>query len=163
MEPALKLEYYEVESVEEIRPTSKKRRKKRVPIPVLICLTAMLFVGGGLFYINQQVITMQMNVKIGQLGTQLADLKQENDHLLLTLKETTRLSTIEIMARQELGMIDPVGTEMLVMNQQPHSESEAAGWIDAPASETQNLFTVVANWMNRLLPVGGVEAGRIGQ
>lgn len=162
MEPALKLEYYELDIAAAL-PSSNYKRKKRVPLPVLICLTAMLVVCAAFYYINQQVVTMQLSVEIGILERQLADLQQEQEYLLLSLKETNRLTTIEAVARQELGMVDPVGTQVLVLNTQQNVNPDAGGWIDVEEEQHNHLFTQIANWLNQLLPVGGVEAGRIGQ
>ena len=163
MEPALKLEYYEGERITRIPISAKRRRRKRIPIPALICFTAVLFVICALFYIHQQVVTMQLNVQSALLKEQLASLRQEHEHLKLALEETTRLSTIEALARHELGMVDPTGTEMLVMNSKPYSEPTGEGWIGSVPNQHENIFTTVANWLNQLLPVGGVEAGRIGR
>jgi len=40
-------------------------------------------------------------------------------------------------------------------------ESGGEGWVIAEDKE-ENIFTIVAQWINQWLPVGGVEAGRIG-
>jgi len=61
-------------------------------------------------------------------------------------------------------MVDPVGTQILVLDTHHGVNPGAAGWIDIEEQQQGNrLFTQIANWFNQLLPVGGVEAGRIGQ
>ncbi len=167
MEPALKLEYYDQDYLEVELPLQEKKKphlkKKRMPIPMFICIVATLIVGSAIFYLNQQVVSMQLNVQINNLERQLADLVQEHNHMLMSLEQTTRLSYIESVARNELGMINPSNTEMLVMNNDGSHSHENSGWIDNDPYQPYNLFTVVADWFNQLMPVGGVEAGRIGQ
>lgn len=162
MEPALKLVEHEPE-YQTVLPVSNRKHKVRVPLPALICLTAMLVACGAFYYLHQQVVTMQLSVNIGILEKQLTELQQEQEYLLLTLKEASRLTTIEAIARQELGMVDPTGTHILVLNTQQNLNPDAGGWIDTHEEQYNHLFARIASWLNQLLPVGGVEAGRLGQ
>jgi len=163
MEPALKLEYYHEPIRSAVQPSVNKQRKPHAAAPLLICLMAAVVVCCAVFYLHQRVVTMQLSVKIAQLEQRLAQLKQEQDHLLLTLEQQNRLANIEKFAREQLGMIDPVHTEMLVMQTKKAPKIDNSGWTDSEVPERSNLFTVVAGWLNGLLPVGGVEAGRIGE
>ena len=158
----LKLDHYEPVP-NAVLPVSSRKRKQRVPLPVLICLMAALVVCCAFYYLHQQVVAMHLSLEIGIMERQLAELQQEQEYLLLSLKEASRLTTIEAVARQELGMVDPAGTQILVLNTQQHLNPDTGGWMDTQAEPNSHLFARIADWLNQLLPVGGVEAGRIGQ
>ena len=154
MEPALKLDYYEL-GVSVALPVVNRKRKKRIPLPALICLTAVLAVFSAFYYLHQQVVIMQLSVEIDLLEGQLSRMQQEQEFLLLSLKEVNRLTNIEAVARRELGMVDPVGTQILVLDTHHGVNPGAAGWIDIEEQQQGNrLFTQIANWFNQLLPVG---------
>ena len=163
MEPAYKFDY-QVDLESKKRYVAKnKSRHRRVPAPVLICVAAVLFVSCAIFYIGQQVTSMHLNICINNYEERLAELKQEQGYLIIELEQVSRLEYIEAVARRDMGMVDPVNAEMLVMNAKDAVGSEGKGWVAVEDDKNNNLFMTVANWLNKWLPTGGVEAGRIGQ
>lgn len=163
MEPAYKLDY-QVDLEPQKRYVTKIRsRRRRIPVPALICVAAVLFVSCAIFYISQQVTSMQLNIRINNYENRLAELKQEQGYLIIELEQVSRLEYIEAAARRDLGMVDPANAEMLVMNPKDVINHEGEGWIAVETNNDNNLFMTVANWLNKWLPTGGVEAGRIGQ
>lgn len=168
MAPAYQLDYQvEVEKPQDHSvKTSKRKQKSQIPAVAVICCIAVMLVSCAIFYLNQQVTSMQLFVQINNLEQKRDTLKREQGHLVIELQQASRLASIEAIARHQLGMVDPVGAEMLVMapknNQVTIVEN---GWIETETSESVNnsFFVAVADWLNQLLPVGGVEAGRIGE
>lgn len=169
MAPAYQLDYQvEVESPRQERrvKTSKHKQKKRVPAVLSICLIAAMLVSGAIFYLNLQVTSMQLIVRISNVEQQLEQLRREQGHLVIELQQVNRLASIEAIARHQLGMVDPAGAEMLVMGPVGDQLSVVDNnWIEEGDNENTNsgFFVAVADWLNQLLPVGGVEAGRIGR
>lgn len=161
MEPAYKLNYHD--KIEPQKKKAVKTQSKRIwqPSAAAICIIAIVFVGCAVLYIGQQVTTMQLSVQLNQMKNHLDRLKQEQGQLVIELEQASRLSTIEAIARYELNMVDPVNAEMIVLDLENEIESGGEGWVIAEDKE-ENIFTIVAQWINQWLPVGGVEAGRIG-
>lgn len=161
MEPARKLDFLgEQEPLISLRPQRKKKHL-RIPAPILVCLVAAMCVFGGLLYLDQDVITMHMHLRINQADEQIASLINEQNILVMELEQSKQLSRVETIARFELGMVEPASAEMLVMAPNNNESNIGDGWL-VEAENEQNIFLIVADWLNQLLPAGGVEAGQIG-
>lgn len=154
--------YYDSPPPQQTKPKSKTKRKK-LPETMVILFLACLCVALCLFYLGQKVATMHLNVEIGQLERELDKLYEENDHLVLELESVQRLNYIEAIARGQLGMVDPENASLLVMSEPVQSRSPHSSWLDEEEQQKPGLFVMVADWLNQLLPIGGVEAGRIGR
>lgn len=150
-----------------IKQTQNKNRqsnRKRVPESLLILMLACICVGLCLFYLEQKVKTMHYNVKIGQMQQELDKLYEENSHLVLELESVQRLTFVEAVARAQLGMVEADSASLLAMSiPEDISLFNTEGWVAESSQEKHGLFVVVADWLNQLLPIGGVEAGRIGR
>ncbi len=164
MIPARKLDYYDVKRPIRIqlrqKQQSRRKKRKRMPETLLVCLVALFCVTGCLLYLGHQIHTMRLNVILTNLNQEIYLVQQEQAHLMLTLKQASRLSVIENTARLDLGMVEPSRTTVVVTTPADDQYSTSDGWI-ADSTRSDNVFEVVADWLNRWLPVGGVEAGRI--
>jgi hypothetical protein len=92
-------------------------------------------------------------------------MQQRNDQAMLNLESQRSLKQIEQIARNELGMVDPTYVTTLVLDlpenltetREPHSI-----WAgDAQSQDNVGFLAALAAWMNRVLPLGGVEAGTL--
>ncbi|MDI9484438.1 MAG: septum formation initiator family protein [Bacillota bacterium] len=166
MTAARKLDYYS-NYVEETPLPSKRRSAKRskVPVTLKICLLAACCVAVGLLYIQQQVTSYYLNMELVRLQEQVNVMQQRNDQAMLNLESQRSLKQIEQIARNELGMVDPTYVTTLVLDlpenltetREPHSI-----WAgDAQSQDNVGFLAALAAWMNRVLPLGGVEAGTL--
>ena len=164
MVPARKLsstDYYDGAAVPVQNPR-RKTRKKRMPATIKICLLAVLFVVTCIFYLNQQVQTMYLSLKLAELEQQVKTAQQRNDHLRVNLESARSLQKIEYIARTELGMIDPDVSSSLVVNPSASPHQQAQGrWIEDTPEDEWGVFVALAGWLNKILPLGGVEAGTL--
>lgn len=151
--------------LENPKPRSKpKAKKKRVPECLVVLTLACVCVALCLLYLDQKVKTMHLNVEIGQLEQELEKLYEENAHLVLELESVQRLTYIEAVARGQLGMVEPENASLLVMSGVEQQRTpQAPGWVGEEESQNPGIFVMVAEWLNQVLPIGGVEAGRIGR
>lgn len=167
MLPARKLEEFEgYQNLSSVDRQSRKRRGKkrrsRVPETVIICGLAACVVLVACLYLVQQVQTMHLTVRTSQLERQFASVLRDNEILQLEIDSTRALATIESIARNELGMVEPSQATIIVTAPQESIEASGQGWL-AQSEPGNGMIEVVADWLNRWLPLGGVEAGRIGQ
>ncbi|HHT72655.1 MAG TPA: hypothetical protein GX008_02960 [Firmicutes bacterium] len=142
-----------------------KRKRRRVPATVKLCLIAALVVSLGLLYISQQLNTVYLSLELANLQEEANLVKQRNGYLRVQLEQARSIQVIEELARTKLGMVDPSHTAVLVASNSLvglRSEETGAGTLAGsnPPVES-NAWTVVANWLNKLFPVGGVEAGKL--
>lgn len=143
------------------RPTRKHRR---VPATVKLCLIAAVVVALAVLYISQQIDHMYLSMELAQLQEEASIVRQRNGYLRVQLEQARSLQTIEELARTKLGMVDPSDTAVLVAPTSfagTRGSGTAAGVRDTAAPQEPNAWTVVANWLNKLFPVGGVEAGEL--
>lgn len=139
-----------------------KPRQKKIPATIKICLFAAIFVTVSILYLNQQVQTMHLSLKLTELEQQVKAAQQRNDYLRVNLESARSLQKIEHIARTELGMIDPDVSSSLVVNPSPSRYHQAQGrWIEHTPEDERGVFTVLAGWLNKILPLGGVEAGTL--
>ena len=164
MAAARKLELYPIDQNEDtkVRVVKKRvrRKRKRLPETVLICAVAAIVIIGCCLYLGQQLHTMRLSATITSLERDIQTMQQEQDHLLIALNQARRLSTVEAIARYELGMVDPVQATIVATDVPDTYQILAGGWTDSEEGQ-DNIFEAVAEWINRWLPLGGVEAGRI--
>ena len=139
-----------------------KPRQKKIPATIKICLFAALFVTISILYLNQQVQTMHLSLKLAELEQQVKTAQQRNDYLRVNLESARSLQRIEQIARTELGMIDPDVSSSLVVNPSTPQYQQAQGrWIEDTSEEEWGVFAALAGWLNKILPLGGVEAGTL--
>ncbi|MGI6148549.1 MAG: FtsB family cell division protein [Limnochordia bacterium] len=146
------------------RPQSKRRRR-RLPATVKLCLIAVLLVSLGVLYISQQINTMYLSLQLAELQEEVNLAKQRNGYLRVQLEQARSIQAIEELARTRLGMVDPEETAVLVAANHESAYSGSGtrrgGQATAAPSNADNAWTMVANWLNKLFPVGGVEAGEL--
>ncbi|HHT42589.1 MAG TPA: hypothetical protein GX014_04230 [Firmicutes bacterium] len=143
------------------RPAPKRRR---LPATLRICLVAAICVVLGLLYLQQQVTSYYLNMELASLQEQVNSMEQRNDHLMLSLESQRSLKQIEQVARTRLGMVDPEFTATLVLPRQVDSIPEAQGrWLadEQQDSTTGGVLAVLTAMLNKVLPLGGVEAGTL--
>lgn len=160
----------QLEEYSHYREETPRRRQKRpakpnrVPVTVKICLVAACCVVVGLLYLQQQVKSYYLSMELVQIQEQVNAMQQRNDHLMLSLESQRSLKQIEQIARNQLGMVDPAYTATLVLSGPTVMAGEVESrWVadQTPSDETMGLFATLASWMNRVLPLGGVEAGTL--
>ena len=98
------------------------------------------------------------------LQEQVKLMERRNNELMLTLESQRSLKQIEQLARSQLGMVDPEVTATLVVPRQMDPVPETpARWLaeERPAAQTPGILAAVAAVLNKVLPLGGVEAGTV--
>ncbi|NLJ80216.1 MAG: hypothetical protein GX335_04230 [Firmicutes bacterium] len=145
-----------------IRP-NPKRKRFRVPPTLKICLLAAICVAVSLLYLEQQVTSFHLNMQLTQLDEQVKLLEQHNEHLLVNLETQMSLQKIEDIARNQLGMVDPDRTTSLVLDSKAPLAPSERRWADqnSPVPDKRGVFAVLASWLNKAFPLGGVEAGTL--
>ncbi|HHT68004.1 MAG TPA: hypothetical protein GXZ85_01960 [Firmicutes bacterium] len=165
MTAARKLEYYSYPTEE--TPSPKPRRpvkRSRIPVTLKICLVAACCVVVSLLYLQQQVTSYYLSMELVQLQEQVNTMQQRNDQTMLSLESVRSLKQIEHIARTELGMVDPVHTATLVVNTPTAMAGGAESrWITdhSQSPEGMGIFATLVSWVNKVLPLGGVEAGTL--
>ncbi|HKM43711.1 MAG TPA: hypothetical protein VJZ70_06935 [Limnochordia bacterium] len=164
MTAARKLEQYSYEMEE--TPVPRKQRpvkRSRIPVTVKICLVAACCVVVSLAYLQQQVTSYYLSMEVVQLQEQVNTMQQRNDHIMLSLESQRSLKQIEHIARTELGMVDPAYTATLVLHASPATSAGVESrWVQQPqSSEDVGIMATLLAWVNRVLPIGGVEAGTL--
>lgn len=148
-----------------VRAEPKRKQKHgRVPTTLKICVVAACCVMVALLYLQQQVVAYHLNFELVQLQEQVNVGQQRNDHLMLSLESQRSLKQIEHIARTKLGMVDPVKTSIIVVNQETvRTVQGESRWFDVEPSEgvSSGVFATLASWLNKVLPLGGVEAGTL--
>ena len=142
----------------------RKRKKRRIPATIKVCLVAALCVVISLLYLQQQVTFYYLNMELVQLEEQVNVLEQRNDHLMLNLESQRSLNKIEQLARQELGMVDPERVTSIVLELTPPvNGGEGGRWMSNSPERmaSQGFFATLAGWFNKAFPLGGVEAGTL--
>lgn len=135
-----------------------------MPATVRICLVAACCVVLGLLYLQQQVTSYHLNVEVLRLQEQVKLMEQRNDQLMLTLEAQRSLKQVEHIARTRLGMVDPEYTATLVV---PHRTDPVpvveSRWLAQGEQENPSggILSVLAAVLNKVLPLGGVEAGTL--
>ncbi len=142
----------------------RRRRRSRIPATVRLCLLGVVVVVLGVLYLSQQLNTMYLSLELEELQQQVNLAKQRNGHLRVQLEQARSLPVIEEIARTQLGMVDPSDTSVLIASDGIHSaisrEAADAG-VPKPAQADESPWTVLAGWLNKLFPLGGVEAGKL--
>lgn len=166
MTAARQLEEYSHYREETPLPRQRRPKKRsRIPVTVKVCLVAACCVVVGLLYLQQQVTSYYLSMELVQIEEQVNAMQQRNDHLMLSLESQRSLKQIEQIARNELGMVEPTYTATLVLNGPAVMAGEAESrWVaeeETPSGETMGILATLASWMNRVLPLGGVEAGTL--
>lgn len=157
------------EHYKEVAPTPKRTPKRKVkrrgiPATLKICLVAACCVAVSLLYLQQQVTAYYLNMELVQLQEQVNIMEQRNDQLMLSLESQRSLQQIEQIARTTLGMVEPEYIATLVVPEPAYVAEEAEGrWLATGQSETTsgNFFENLAALVNKILPLGGVEAGTL--
>ena len=82
---------------------------------------------------------------------------------MLTLESQRSLKEIEQIARSQLGMVDPEVTATLVVPRQtdPVPEAQARCWLQSDRSPDRRYSGCFGAVLNKVLPLGGVEAGTV--
>lgn len=156
-------QYYHEEVVPAAKPKSTVRRR-RLPATLKILLTAAVCVVVSLLYLQQQVTSYYLNLELVRLQEQVKLMEQRNDHLMLSLESQRSLKQIEQIARTSLGMVEPEYTATVVVPELETTAPAAEGvWLAAENQEKGigEMFAALASWVNKVLPLGGVEAGTL--
>lgn len=156
---------YPEEAVPVSKPAPKPApKRRRIPATLRICLVAACCVVIGLLYLQQQVTSYYLNMELLHLQEQVKLMERRNNELMLTLESQRSLKQIEHIARSQLGMVDPEVTATLVVPRQmdPVPETQAR-WLaeERPADQTPGILAALAAVLNKVLPLGGVEAGTV--
>lgn len=153
------------DQLKQVEPERRRQVKPtKVPATLKICLVAACCVAVSLLYLQQQVTSYYLNMELVQLQEQVNTMQQRNDHLMLNLESQRSLKQIEQIARTTMGMVDPKYTATIVVNQPTvMAGGVEARWLsDEPhQSESAGIFATLASWVNKVLPLGGVEAGTL--
>ncbi|NLL48966.1 MAG: hypothetical protein GX249_10325 [Firmicutes bacterium] len=163
MTAARKLEQYTYYPEETLVPRQRRPvRRNRLPVTVKICLVAACCVLLGILYLQQQVTSYYLSMELVQLQEEVNTMQQRNDHIMLSLESQRSLKQVEHIARTELGMVDPDYTSTLVLNVPPSSKTEMESrWVESPSTEGPQIVATLLSWVNKVLPIGGVEAGTL--
>ncbi len=166
MEPARKLEYTSPEPLRQkpIPPRLKKKARKKNPVlpPTFrVCLLAVFFVAICLTVVGQQVYLMRMSVSYERLVEERAFLLQKNGTLQVELNQARSLTTIEHIARNQLGMVKPHSAEILVLRTNQPVRPLSVSPIKKE-EDSGGLFKKVATVLNRWFPLGGGQPEKMG-
>lgn len=163
MTAARKLEQYSYYTEETPAPRQRRSVKRnRIPVTVKICLVAACCVVVGILYLQLQVTSYYLSMELVQLQEQVNTMQQRNDHIMLSLESQRSLKQVEQIARTELGMVDPVNTSTLVLNLPLNtSDGVESRWVESQSGEGEGVLATLLSWVNRVLPIGGVEAGTL--
>ncbi|MDI9421203.1 MAG: septum formation initiator family protein [Bacillota bacterium] len=142
----------------------RSAKRRRLPATLKICLVAACCVAVSLLYLQQQVTSYYLNMELVELQEQVNMMQQRNDHIMLSVEAQRSLQQIEQIARTELGMVDPTYTAILVVSEPTLLAGEPEPvWPSDPSPRRQGpgIFSTLASWVNKVLPLGGVEAGTL--
>lgn len=156
-------EVYEEHSQPRKPRQRRRRRRSRLPATVKLCLLGVAVVVLGVMYLSQQLDTVYLSLELAELEQQVDLAKQRNGHLRVQLEQVRSLPVIEEIARTKLGMVDPTDTSILVAAGMPKVLPNDAAYVGVskPMEPEVSPWTVLAGWLNKLFPVGGVEAGEL--
>lgn len=156
---------YVDEMVSNPRRKPKARvKRRRIPSTLKICLVAACCVVVSLFYLQQQVTSYYLSMELVTLQEQVNLMEQRNDHLMLNLESQRSLQQIEQIAREYLGMVEPEYIATLVVPGPANITHEVEGrWFaeGEPQTTSDNILENLAALVNKILPLGGVEAGTL--
>lgn len=140
-----------------------KRRRRRLPATLKLCLLGALVVVLGVLYLSQQLDTMYLSLELTDLQQEVNLARQRNGHLRVQLEQVRSLQTVEEIARTKLGMVDPSDSPVLMASNivpRGYVANDSAS-INPTSRAEDGPWTVLASWLNKLFPVGGVEAGKL--
>ena len=86
-------------------PIVVKKRVKASPFPVSFVFYALVITSMLMFVAYSNSVVNELSYEIGDLETQIADLKFENDKLDIQLERKYELGYIEEVATKELGLV----------------------------------------------------------
>lgn len=141
-----------------------KRKRRRFPATLKICLLAACCVFIAILYLQQQMTGYYLNLNIAELEEQVNLIEQRNEYLKLKLESERSIQKIETIARTELGMIQPESSTILVLNRPERQlAGEQSRWLeDQNDHDTDGgVLATLAAWLNKAVPLGGVEAGTL--
>ncbi|HHY10496.1 MAG TPA: hypothetical protein GX528_08020 [Firmicutes bacterium] len=144
-------------------PQGKRRKKRRrLPATLKICLLAAIFVAVCILYLDLQITSFNLNLQLAKLQEEVAALESRNDYLLVNLEQERSLNKIDYLARTELGMVDPDMSTSVVVNTAPPKDPPSGRWAEKNQDPSEGgLFAALAYWLNKAFPLGGVEAGTL--
>ncbi|NLK08840.1 MAG: hypothetical protein GX316_09125 [Firmicutes bacterium] len=162
--------YEEVRPVPPAAPKPLKQRKRRVRIHPMILLLLLVAAAAGLtaLGISQKIRAIEVEYELQALETELEHVRREGQQLQFAVEQLKSLTQIESAARERLGMIDPVDTQLLALDGwTPESDVQMAanaGIGQIVGGETRRMWAALCQWVGARLPVlGQAEAGRIGE
>jgi cell division protein FtsL len=105
------------EALREPRLSAKRRRKPAVSREnLLFCGLIVCLIITSIVLINQYSRVLAVNYQIQQVGREISQLKEEQQHLLIEVKRLGSLERIEQIARNDLGLQYPEKTQWLVVS-----------------------------------------------
>lgn len=152
----------EYENTVVFQKRKRRVRRRRFPATLKICLLAAISVAVCILYLDQQITSFNLNLQLSKLQEEVTTLEQRNDYLLVNLEKERSLQKIDFLARTELGMVDPNDSTSVVVNSVSPQDPPAGRWTEKGHNDSgQGVFTTLANWLNKVFPLGGVEAGTL--
>jgi len=153
---------YAEETVSTVKRVPAPKRR-RIPATLRICLVAAACVVIGLLYLQQQVTSYYLSMELIHLQEQVKTMEQRNNHLMLSLESQRSLKQIEHIARTQLGMVDPEYTATLVVPHlaDPVPDVESRWLADQSEAPSGGFLAALTSVLNKVLPLGGVEAGTL--
>ncbi|ACL69658.1 Septum formation initiator [Halothermothrix orenii H 168] len=95
----------------------KSKNNRSVTRVVFTYLIVIIIMGTCIVaYLSQTLTITHLSYKVNELQNELQKIDKENHELSLELARATSLSKIEKIARNELHMVEPEKTEIIVLN-----------------------------------------------
>ncbi len=129
----------------------KTNKKKKKTIIILYTVFTVLIGLMLVVYIGQSFEINQLNYKMDKLNTRLKGLEEENHEYKLKVAKKSSLSKIELIAREEIHMIDPEETEVVVLNNNATEQN-----ITVDSADNPQVVKFLASLMKS---IGTVRAG----
>lgn len=138
---------YEYSKIEERNKSESINKGRIILIYALVLLILGIFT---VIYFSQSFQINALDQRINRLDNELSEIEAENQQYRLELAQSSSLSRIEKIAREEMNMREPQNTEIIVMKQDSPREE--------PVNNSERMFVIefINDMVNK---IGTVSAG----
>ncbi|MCK9222479.1 MAG: cell division protein FtsL [Limnochordia bacterium] len=145
----------------EARPTQKPRHRRKLSPYVCIGLMFILVTGILLGYVAQKWTIISLGYEVEHRQAKLNELQMENQYLRLQKAAARSPKRIEQLAKERMGMVEPLKPEHIVV--ELPTKPQSSGQVE-PVVESSGLLATISSFLGQLISGDQpVQAGKIGQ